>query len=61
MMNGYLGNNDEFFRWIAFEPHHAWVPWVRSRTWTAFPSSITKDRRWTDLMRRFNLPMPRAS
>ncbi len=29
IMNGILGNNDEFFRWIDYEPHHAWVPWIR--------------------------------
>jgi tetratricopeptide (TPR) repeat protein len=23
-----LGNRDEAFRWLAYEPPHAWLPWV---------------------------------
>jgi tetratricopeptide (TPR) repeat protein len=29
-LHGALGDSNEFFEWIAREPHHAWVPWVRT-------------------------------
>ena len=59
LMNGELGNNDEFFRWIEYEPHHAWVPWIRViPSWTT--PSIRQDPRFRNEMRRMNLPMPRS-
>jgi hypothetical protein len=60
VMNGWLGNNDEFFRWIEYEPHHAWVPWIRNFPAMA-PASIRRDPRFAREMRRMNLPMPRAT
>jgi len=60
LMNGMLGNNDEFFKWIRYQPHHAWVPWIRViPTWTY--ASVRKDPRFQEAMRRMNLPMPRLA
>ena len=60
LMYGALGDNDGFFRWIDYEPHHAWVPWIRvARLWTT--PSIRKDPRFQAEMRRMNLPMPRVA
>ena len=25
---GALGKKDEAFKWIAYKPHHAWIPWI---------------------------------
>jgi serine/threonine-protein kinase len=60
LMHGLLGDNDEFFRWIDYEPHHAWVPWIRVIPGLA-PPSIRKDPRFQVEMRRMNLPMPRIA
>ena len=49
----YLGENDEAFRWLRFEPHHSWVPWVRVVDWF---EPLKKDPRFPDLLRRMNLP-----
>jgi TolB-like protein/Flp pilus assembly protein TadD/predicted Ser/Thr protein kinase len=49
----YLGENDEAFRWLRFEPHHAWVPWVRVLDWL---EPLKKDPRFPDLLRHMNLP-----
>ena len=60
LINGVMGNNDEYFRWIRYEPHHAWVPWIRiSPGWTT--ESIRRDPRFAEEMRRMNLPMPRVA
>jgi len=60
VMYGMLGNNDEYFRWIRFEPHHGWVPWIRVEPkWTT--PSIRQDPRFQLEMRRMNLPMPRSA
>lgn len=59
-LNMALGNLDESFRWLDYEPHHAWVAWVR-----VFPSEyyrgielLRRDPRFLDLMRRMDLPPP---
>jgi len=57
IIHGQLGDNDGFFHWIEYEPHHAWVPWIRvARNWTT--ASLRKDPRFALAMRRMNLPMP---
>jgi serine/threonine-protein kinase len=47
-----LGNADEAFRWLAYEPPHAWLPWV-SRIPTLEP--LRGDPRFQDLMERLDL------
>jgi TolB-like protein/predicted Ser/Thr protein kinase len=53
-----LGEMDEAFRWLAYEPHHAWVPWITVNP--AF-ATLRKDSRFPDLLRRMNLPPLPAS
>lgn len=47
-----LGKKDEAFRWLAYEPHHAFVPWVR-----VLPEfkPLWVDPRFKDLLQRMNL------
>ena len=46
-----LGNFDEAFRWLAFEPAHGWLPWTRISPTFA---PLRTDQRFEDLMRRLN-------
>ena len=57
MVHMYLGDKDEFFTAIAYEPHHAFVPWVRVE-----PAMIRlkDDPRYSQLFARFKLPLPLA-
>ncbi|MFQ5603713.1 MAG: protein kinase [bacterium] len=48
-----LGQKDEAFRWLAYEPPHAWLPW--SRTNPAL-EPLRDDPRFRDLLLRMNLP-----
>jgi len=47
-----LGNKDEAFRWLMYDPPHAWLPW--SRTNPAL-EPLRNDPRFHDLLRRMNL------
>lgn len=59
LLSATVGNDDEYFRWIDYAPHHAFVPWIRvMRGWTT--PSIRKDPRFQQAMLRMNLPMPDA-
>jgi len=55
MVHMYLGDRDEFFTAIAYEPHHAFVPWVRVE-----PAMIRlkDDPRYPQLFARLKLPLP---
>jgi len=53
VLNTALGNNDEAFRWLNFEPHHVWVAGIRSLDWFA---PLRTDPRFPDELRRMNLP-----
>jgi serine/threonine-protein kinase len=50
-----LGNRDEAFRWLAFEPAHATLAWVRVDPGY---QSLRVDPRFGALMRRLDLPDP---
>jgi tetratricopeptide (TPR) repeat protein len=52
-----LGEIDEAFRWLDYEPHHAWVPWVRSLDWA---DPMRRDPRFPARLERMNLPPPAA-
>jgi len=52
-MYAYLGENDEAFRWLSYEPHHAWVVFVRVLDWFG---PLREDPRLPDLMAHMNLP-----
>ena len=48
-----LGRNDEAFKWLNYEPHHAWVAWS-----AVMPEAegLRKDPRYQDFLERLNLP-----
>lgn len=53
VMYGALGRNDEAFKWLDYEPHHLWIPWV-----AVFPmwKSLHSDPRYDAFVARLNLP-----
>jgi tetratricopeptide (TPR) repeat protein len=53
MINTALGNNDEAFRWLDYEPHHAFTAWVG-----VMPefNSLHSDPRFKDFLNKLNLP-----
>ena len=55
MVHMYLGDADEFFTAIAYEPHHAFVPWVRVEP---AMTRLKDDPRYAQLFARFKLPVP---
>ena len=50
---GALGKMDEAYKWLAYEPHHAWVAWV-----ICMPmfKPLREDQRYENFIKRFNLP-----
>ncbi len=48
-----LGRNDKAFKWLNYEPHHAWVAWN-----AVMPEAegLRKDPRYQDFLDRLNLP-----
>ena len=52
-MNAALGNKDEAFKWLAYEPHHAWVAWAAVG---GNYESLHDDPRWEEFLRKLNLP-----
>jgi len=59
-----LGDNDAAFRWLAFQPPHGWLPWVRVE---AEFEGLRTDPRFPEFLRRLKLapcsaePCSRAS
>ena len=53
VLYGALGRNDEAFKWIAYEPHHIWIPWV-----TVMPmwKPLHDDARYEEFVKNLNLP-----
>ena len=54
MMYGALGKMDEAFKWLAYEPHTAWLPWVAVIPDWSKP--FRDDPRFEDFLKRLNLP-----
>jgi len=53
VINGALGNMDEAFRWLTYEPHHLWIPWVKVMPiWNPLHS----DPRHKEFVDRLNIP-----
>ena len=53
VMHGALGNYDEAFKWIAYEPHHVWIPWVAVMPmW----KPLYDDPRYTEFVTQLNIP-----
>jgi len=51
-IHGALGNFDEAFKWLTYEPHHAWVPWMKVMP---MGKPLHKDARFTEFLRLWNL------
>ena len=53
VLYGALGRNDDAFKWLEYEPHHLWIPWV-----AVFPmwKPIHNDPRYAEFVKRLNLP-----
>ncbi|HUF10273.1 MAG TPA: tetratricopeptide repeat protein, partial [Rhodothermales bacterium] len=54
-----LGNADEAFRWVDYEPSHAFLPWLATR-WAPL-YSLSGDPRYEVFLERLGLPQHRAS
>jgi hypothetical protein len=54
MLHAQLGNLDEAFEYLAFEPAHAWLPWIRHDPWLR--PLLEKDPRFLKLLARMQLP-----
>jgi len=50
-----LGRNDDAYRWIAFEPDHAWTPWAAVDPILTIPRD---DPRFPEFLERYHLPRP---
>ncbi len=53
VLNGALGNKDEAFKWLNYEPHHGWIAWVAVEPWFKW---IRDDPRYDEFVRKLNLP-----
>jgi len=53
VVNAALGNKDEAFKWLAYEPHHGWIAWVAVSDWY---SGLHGDPRFDEFVRKLNLP-----
>jgi len=50
---GALGMYDEAFKWIGYEPHHVWIPWVAVMPmW----KPLYNDPRYAEYVKNMNLP-----
>ena len=50
---GALGKMDDAMKWLAYEPHHAWIPWITAvRSW----KPKYEDKRYDDFVLRLNIP-----
>lgn len=57
VLNAAIGNADEAFRWVEYEPHHAWLPWIRVNP---IFEPYHDDPRFLAAMERMGLPPPEA-
>ncbi len=47
------GNIEDAFRWLAYRPHHAWLPWIR--VWPNL-ETLQRDPRFSAALQKMNLP-----
>lgn len=53
VLYGALGRNDEAFKWLEYEPHHLWIPWVAVMPmW----KPLYSDPRYARFVKKLNLP-----
>ena len=53
-----LGDKDEAFTWLSYEPHHIWTPWLFSPEWQIFMEPLHSDPRFRDMQRKMHVPIP---
>jgi serine/threonine protein kinase/tetratricopeptide (TPR) repeat protein len=51
-----LGEKDEAFKWLSYEPHHIWTPWLFTKEWQVFIKPLMGDPRFRDMQRKMNVP-----
>jgi TolB-like protein/Tfp pilus assembly protein PilF len=51
-----LGEKDNAFKWLSYEPHHIWTPWLFSREWQVFIKPLHEDPRFREMQRKMNVP-----
>ena len=56
IMYAALGENDDAFKWLGYEPHHIWTPWMFSKEWQIFIEPVRGDPRFRDMQRKMNVP-----
>jgi eukaryotic-like serine/threonine-protein kinase len=57
-----LGEKDAAFKWLSYEPHHIWTPWLFTKQWQLFIKPLHGDPRFRDMQRKMNVPaLARAS
>ena len=54
MLHAQLGEIDQAFTWLNYEPAHAWVPWARVDPWLR--PKIEHDPRFAEWLSRLRLP-----
>lgn len=54
ILYGSLGKMDEAFKWLAYEPHAAWLPWIA--VIPSWSNSLPDDPRFENFLERLNLP-----
>jgi TolB-like protein/Flp pilus assembly protein TadD len=53
VVNAALGNKDEAFKWLAYEPHHGWIAWAAVLPWF---KGLHGDPRFNEFVNKLNLP-----
>lgn len=56
-LNASLGERDAAFKWLSYEPHHIWTPWLFSEEWRVFLKPVMGDPRFRDMQRKMNVPL----
>jgi TolB-like protein/tRNA A-37 threonylcarbamoyl transferase component Bud32 len=51
-----LGEKDAAFKWLSYEPHHIWTPWLFSKEWQMFMKPLYGDPRFRGMQRKMNVP-----
>jgi eukaryotic-like serine/threonine-protein kinase len=51
-----LGEKDAAFKWLSYEPHHIWTPWLFSKEWQVFIKPLHDDPRFREMQRKMNVP-----
>jgi TolB-like protein/Flp pilus assembly protein TadD len=53
VVNTALGKKDEAFKWVNYEPHHAWTAWVAVEPWF---NELHGDPRFDEFVKKLNIP-----